>query len=424
MEHANVRCVSTRVILVAHDRPENSFAIPRALEMSSRSTKLVVAAVSASVAALFAAWFWRQRTRETVRIVGDAQSVDALFARRQNTSGASASGDVWTSPLVREPLDAATAIQLFGAGQDVFEHDPFTFYRYKPGLVLHEVWPEHDGGFFEKRTNSLGMREDGELPEKLDALVIATGDSHVDGLCTNAESFPNRLESALRARHPGAAIEVVNTGVSGFSFYNYLGALEKFADRQPKALVVAFYSGNDFLDVLKPWHYFNHTSPPPRTKGYWARIDAARAVSDGAVAIAFNQLVYFQAYPDQVDVSVNAATRVCAEIARQCAQRGVQLTFVHIPTGFDLGGKLEPPFDRVKAVLELSDADLQQYHALADRLIRALRAHGAQVIDLRDEFTGGIRQYYWSDLHINVQGHQKVADRLLPRVEAACGFAR
>lgn len=394
--------------------------------MSSRSTKFVVAAVSAGVAALAGVYAWKLRTRETVRFVGDARSVDELLARREASHGSAvrADGDPWTSALVREPLDAATAIQLFGAGQDVFEHDPFTFYRYKPGLVLHEVWPEHDGGFFEKRTNALGLREDGELPEKLDALVIATGDSHVDGLCTNAESFPNRLEAALRARHPGAAIEVVNTGVSGFSFYNYLGALERFADRKPKALVVAFYGGNDFLDVLKPWHWFNKTSPPPRTKGYWAKIDAARAVSDGAVAIAFNQLVYFQAYPDQIDVSVDAATRVCAEIARRCDALGVQLTVVHIPPGFDTSGKLEPPFDRVKAVLELSDADLQQYHTLADRLIRALRAHGVDVLDLRDQFTGGIRQYYWSDLHINVRGHQKVADLLEARVEAALGFTR
>lgn len=395
--------------------------------MSSRSTKAAVALVTTVVAAVVAWQVWAHRRHDTVRFVGDPRSVDELLALRGASAGANstgARGDPWTEPLVREPLDAAAAIQLFGAGQDVFEHDPFTFYRYKPGLVLHEKWPEHDGGVFEKRTNSLGLREDAEMAERLDALVVATGDSHVDGLCTNAETFPNRLEAALRERHPGRSIEVLNTGVSGFSFYNYLGALERFADKRPKALVVAFYGGNDFLDVLKPWHWFNRTSPPPRTKGYWARIDAARAVSDGAVAIAFNQLVYFQYYPDQIDVAVDAATRVCAEIQRKCAELGVQLFVVHVPVGFEIDGQLAEPYARVKQVLELADADLQQYHALADRLIGALRGHGVEVLDLRDHFTGGLAQYYWSDLHINVHGHQKIADLLAPRVAAACRLAR
>ena len=52
-------------------------------------------------------------------------------------------------------------------------------------------------------------------------------------------------------------------------------------------------------------------------------------------------------------------------------------------------------------------------------MIQRLAARGSEVIDLRKEFQGERGRYYWSDLHINVDGHRRIAELLLPEAEAA-----
>ncbi len=398
--------------------------------MASIQNKLLVAAAATLLAGVFA-WLAIRRAgagRETVVLLDDRGAAQALLVERQSSAAGGLSGAgarLLDAPLVREPISAQDAVQLFAMGAAHFEYDPFTYYRYKGGIDLRVEFPEHEHGFFVKHTSSEGYGERfASLPAKRDRFVVVTGDSHTDGLCDNEETFANRLESALQARHPGLAIEVLNTGVTGYSFYNYLGVLEKLLPEKPDAFVVAFYGGNDFLDVLKPWHYFHHTAPPPRRADYRQRLERASQVSGAAVANAYNQLVYFQSHPDQIEFALAGAAQACGEIQRLCKEHKLALTFVYIPPGFDIDGVLKPAFAKARDVLGLSNADLQEFHRLADKLIAVLHARGAEVLDLREKFPGDIDEFYWNDLHINVKGQQLVADLLLPRIEASCFDAR
>ncbi len=398
--------------------------------MASIRTKLLVlaAATLVSVALAWVAVTRIRAGRETVVLHDDSGAAQALLVERQSGAPGGLSGveaRLLDAPLVREPISAKDAAQLFAMGAAHFEYDPFTYYRYKGGIDLRVEFPEHEHGFFVKHTSSEGYGERfASLPSKRDRFVVVTGDSHTDGLCDNEETFAERLESALLARHPGLAIEVLNSGVTGYSFYNYLGVLEKLLPLKPDAFVVAFYGGNDFLDVLKPWHYFHHSAPPPRRADYRQRLERASQVSGAAVANAYNQLVYFQSHPDQIEFALAGAAQACGEIQRLCEQHKIALTFVYIPPGFDIDGVLKPAFAKGRDVLGLSNSDLQEFHRLADKLIGVLQARGGEVVDLRERFPADIDEFYWNDLHINVKGHQLVADLLLPRIEAACFDAR
>jgi hypothetical protein len=94
--------------------------------------------------------------------------------------------------------------------------------------------------------------------------ILVTGDSHTDGVCNNSESFTNLLEAELSAAHPGEAIEALNAGKGAYSFYNYLGVLERLLPLRPDVFVVAVYGGNDFVESLALRHTFEHGAPPTR----------------------------------------------------------------------------------------------------------------------------------------------------------------
>ena len=394
--------------------------------MASIRTRVLVAAVTTAIAGLgaWAVLAHRRAASGPVRIAGDPAAAQELLVERQQGmrgSLAGASPALSDTKLVREPVSEHDAGRLFAMPDDVFQYDPCTYYRYRGGLERRVELPDHPDGYFIKHTSAEGFSEDFDhLPGKRDLFVVVTGDSHTDGLCNNRESFANRLEAMLAERHAGLAVEVLNTGVSGYGFYNYLGVLENMLPEKPQAFVVAFYGGNDFLDVIKPWHYFHHTALPPRRADYWEKLDRVTAISNAAVANALNQLLFFQYNPDQVDLALAGATQACLEIVRICEDRGIRLFFVYIPPGFSVEGELNPKIAEAKAALALSDYDLNQYHRLADKLIGVLRERGVDVTDLRQAFTGDIGEYYWSDLHINLKAHRRIAELLLPKIEAAC----
>lgn len=394
--------------------------------MATLRTRLLTTVATALVACTLA-WIvisYTGREREPVSLVDHSDAAQALLIEHQSAPQAivpGADGNLIDAPLVREPIPEEAARKLFPMGSAYLEYDPFSYYRYKGGLEIRVEFPEHEGGFFVKHTSSQGFGGHfDQLPAVRDRFIVITGDSHTDGLCNDDETFASRLQTQLVTRHPELAVEVLNTGMTGYSFYNYLGVLEKLLPEKPDAFVVAFYGGNDFLDVVRPWHYFHHTAPPPRRADYRQELDRASQVSGVAVANAFNQLLYFRHHPDQVEFAIAGAAQACGEIQRLCTEHGIALTFVYIPPGFDIDGVLKPAFAKARDALGLANSDLQQFHRLADKLIAVLHGRGAEVIDLRENFPGDIDEFYWNDLHINVKGHQLVADLLRPRIEAHC----
>ncbi|MBI1735160.1 MAG: hypothetical protein HYR51_08305 [Candidatus Rokubacteria bacterium] len=80
--------------------------------------------------------------------------------------------------------------------------------------------------------------------------VAVTGDSQTDLCAPNAETHPGFLEGELRAR--GKKAVVLPYGVGGYSpVQDYLAYKMLLKRYRPDALVVNFYTGNDFNDLLR-----------------------------------------------------------------------------------------------------------------------------------------------------------------------------
>jgi hypothetical protein len=79
------------------------------------------------------------------------------------------------------------------------------------------------------------------------------GDSQTFGNgVAQEQTFAARLESLLRSRMPGRAIDVINAGIAGYDSVQEVKLLERVAPSlKPDIVVVGFYL-NDIVEVLQP----------------------------------------------------------------------------------------------------------------------------------------------------------------------------
>jgi len=385
--------------------------------MTPLRTKLLVAAVVGAAAA--GAGFWwlsAHRAPPRTRLIDDADEVNALLlSRRVDGSGAADKGDTI------DPGEAGVedVRRMFAFTEMLHAFDPRTYYRFRAGLNERYEWPEHPEGHWTRVTNSAGRREDTEARSaRPDLRVVIIGDSHTEGICNNNESFPNRLEARLAATRPGEVIEVVNAGTMGWSFYNYLGATHKLLDElDPDVLVVAFFSGNDFVEVLKPAHFHARSIRPPRPEGYWERIRKVTEISSEALTQGLNQVLYFQAHPHEAELALDAAVRAFDGIRHTCEERGVPLLVVHVPSAFATQRpRVRELLDRFRSTLALSDYDLGIGPRLTHKLLMHLEESGLNVLDLTDELSAMEGRCYWFDFHINLEANERVAELIEQRL--------
>lgn len=386
-----------------------------AMPASSTRARLTLALVSTAAAALAGWWVVERfggRRGESYRFVDTSEELEQVFAER--TGSDSMVGG--PGGLRLEAVDAATAEALFTIIDSVADFDPVCYYRYKPDMTSRRVWPEHPDGGWVLRTNAEGLREDDDAASLrgVDLAILVTGDSHTDGACNNSESFPTLLEERLRRRAPGRTVEALNTGVAGYSFYNYLGNLRRYQGDGPDVFVVAVYGGNDFKGVVKSHHYFRGTQYPPRRKSYFEKIDAAAQVSKKLLAQSLSQVLYFQEYPDQFEVALEGALVTARETRRICEEIGCRVVYVYIPPAYEAPTPaLERMAGRAKEELGLSAADLFVSDRLREQFFAGLAALGIDVLDMGPVYRAQDAPCYWSqDLHINLLGHEKIAEAL------------
>jgi lysophospholipase L1-like esterase len=297
--------------------------------------------------------------------------------------------------------------------------DEVRYSRFRPGLSTRFEWAEHPNGAWTRITNSDGAREDHELAAvREDAFVLVAGDSHTEGMCDNSESFCNRAEAKLAAARPGKSVEVYNTGTSGYSFFNYYGALRAFLGRKPDVFVMVVYGGNDFFETLRPYAFARGVSLPPRAYGYERKLIKAKVLSESALWQCVNQALYLHENPDQVDFAVEAAIATSEEIRKLANENHVPWLVVYIPAAFDQDhAEWRELVEKCKHDLGLDDAALRVANRVADRWIAALAERGVEVVDLRPEFARATKPLYWTDLHIDLAGHELIAGLLAPRLE-------
>ncbi|MFN0009477.1 MAG: GDSL-type esterase/lipase family protein [Planctomycetota bacterium] len=383
--------------------------------MKASHPRILALAIGSVLGLGLAAAAWGLRRVSYGHLVDQNEEVDSLLRERQADAARPPAGGL---PL--EPVDAATAGTLFFAAGPVV-YDPHAYYRPESNLSLEFPLEGYPGGKYVRSTNSAGEREDHEtFTAPLDLFVLVAGDSHTDGVCENRETYPNLLEERLARRSPGRSIEVLNTGTTGYSFYNYLGVLEKYAGRRPAVFITAIYGGNDFLEVLRPHRYFKRLPPPKRAPEYWKTLTSLRWDNDKALSQGGNALLLFQRYPEEAALGLEAAFEVTGEIQRRCAELGIPWLVVYIPSVYDgYTGEQAELVEHVRELLGLAEDDMRALDRLATRLLDRLRERGVDVLDLRQHLVQQGAPWYWSELHINLRAHQKIAELLEPRVEAA-----
>jgi hypothetical protein len=263
------------------------------------------------------------------------------------------------------------------------------------------VWaanfPEY-GGKLVMRTNNLGFYEDHDtapLPKPGVTRIVALGDSFTVGTCTPPENFPNQIERHLNERAGAGKFEVLDAGVGRYSpFQYYVKARVEAVPLQPKHLLVAFYVGNDFLDIIReddrpyltrdpddrvrehPPHFVNYRDPAERPSWleasraysvahaalgptllyqisrvkllylnlanadrglleigrYLSEVRKLDAISHGLMVQSLHQYVWFHRFPDTLQTSLLFTRYTLGKMRELAQQNGIGLTITIIPS--------------------------------------------------------------------------------------------
>ena len=128
--------------------------------------------------------------------------------------------------------------------QDVFETN-LGFAEADPDLIWR-LKPHASGPL---ATNELGLRDPSYDPDA-DFTILLLGDSVSwgNGVDDPREVFPFLLERALDGRHPSRSIEVINSGVPGYSTFQEQRYLELHGDDLDPDLLILQTSLNDAVD--------------------------------------------------------------------------------------------------------------------------------------------------------------------------------
>ncbi len=384
----------------------------------SRLLALVLGGIPALVVGWLALQEWRPREAPSVRLE-DASARLGVLSEYLRANEASVLG-VSRGRIGHLMMTREVTRQVFGEPAREFMYDPLTYSRRKPFLNREVRWKEHPEGGHRVVTNSLGLREDEEISREHPwRRILVTGDSHTDGVCSNSDSYTNRLEARLGEHYKSRSFEALNAGVGGYSFYNYLGAFERYLEFGIDTMVVGVYGGNDFYGVVGPALVF--AGEERRSWGdYYSKIKGAmKGESNPALSQGFLACAYFKRNPDLIDFATQLSIKIMLELQRQCEAEGIQLIVLYIPPACDAQwSRYAPRLRETAEVLELTREDVAVSSRQARQLLGALEREGVAVVDMSPQFRAAPHRLYWSkDLHINLKAHDLIARRLVPLIE-------
>ena len=394
------------------------------------SKQLALAAASTTVSLFLCAWILSLRGEpSTVELVDSREEVQELFesrgaAERLEESGANARE---TEAVLRHwPLTASEATKMFASlgnkKNKRFIVDPQTYFWVQPSQHRMMYFTEYPTKRMRVDTNAMGFRKDVEMQDPApDLRILVTGDSHTEGVVANDELFTERLEETLRQNDAGRSVEVLNAGKGGYSFYNYVGVLEKFADLQPDLFIVTVYGGNDFVESVRPRSFFEGLPQPPPIRRKWQRLLGPDSEAYTPLVSQFlYQALNLQSSTQSRDLARAASQEAVSEIARLCEQRGIEFLLVYLPPASDVQPiYVETEVNAVNALADLGPGAFELADTLASELLEHCEARAIRALDLRPAFRAEDEFLYWKkDHHINIRGHQKVADALAPMVES------
>jgi hypothetical protein len=362
--------------------------------------------------------------RDVLRIQVHAAPTSIAMIRKPSVQGIETTLDPKDPREWRFYLDPDQAEAFFSlkANANRVVYDPWCYERDLGNFVFEFKWPEHPNGKWTWKSNSLGCREDHELDDPpRDVRVLVAGDSHACGVCNDEESFANLLEAKLAAERPKKTVEVLNAALGGYGPFNYLGTLLRFRDFHPKVIVVGFFAGNDFQDVLPLyWHFTRSQWPSPSSDEIKRRMRGMR-VSKDVMGQGFTSIDDFRNWPKTKGVAERATLLLFREMKRVAEKNGAKLVVVFIPNPFDLVWRDPPPLiEATRKELGLSDEDLDISRHMSEAFLDDLKRDGFALVDMRAAYAREPDPPYWrADYHINLRGHQLIAQELQPVVDAA-----
>ncbi|MBJ75825.1 MAG: hypothetical protein CMJ98_02285 [Planctomycetes bacterium] len=387
--------------------------------------RLGVAALSALVAGA-GAWWYLEHGREeasTIEFVDDGSEFRAALEARSDSGEEAVS---FESPAelgrdfarrLNEDLTHKDLLILFPQlKRKKVNKMQGVHYTLIPDRRWQRKFVEHPEGRFVRRTNSLGIRED-ESPSEtpVDQCVLVMGDSHAEGVCSNAETVANQLEARLRGDQPGKSVEVWNLAISGYGGANYLGTLTAYGHLEPEDVVLVFYGGNDFRDSLGPWRYiYRIRGGPPVSQEFITPLRNDGNHGTAMLGQEIHQALTFLKYPEAGRDAVRLTIACGLELDRQCRERGARFLFVYLPPpSVGQPEHFRAPLEKAMVKIKAEPKGLDFCRELADDTLAALEEAGVATLDLRPTFAATPEPLYWStELHLNVRGHALVADQI------------
>lgn len=284
--------------------------------------------------------------------------------------------------------------------------DSLAGHYHSPNYKLNYVWEEHPNHQFEKQTNNFGFVKTNATLEKKDSnmfRILVTGDSHLDGVINNHESFPSLLEKHLNSKFPTIKTEVLNGGVGFYSFVNYAGMYKKFKFLKPDVFIVSVYSGNDFIEAIL--YDPGNKKIIPALQTFWYRLAklAFQIKTNMASTQSTNQLLFFKLFPAKEDIALTIAKKHLQEINQQCLQNNTKLLVVFLPTKIDAEKKFR---QNLKTESGWNDTVLNTTKNLTTSLSNWLKKQNISSINTVPDLSDNqLKLFYDTDQHLNVNGH-------------------
>ncbi|MGH9868303.1 MAG: SGNH/GDSL hydrolase family protein [Candidatus Polarisedimenticolia bacterium] len=330
----------------------------------------------------------------------------------------------WIRLLSERPGDLAAYYRTYRWDRDLF-------YRLQPDLELtltdvaapENVRPATAWRF---HTNGRGYNTP-EVPYGKPAgtlRIVVLGDSSTFGWGVDPEAtYARRLETLLRSRHPGQAIEVINLGVCGYSSFQGRILLAREALRYQPDVVTLSYGSNDYSAVPEPFDVAHR-----RQQGWMgslrgllhhSRAYQAAAAWWGSRRAPARDLV--------LNVGPDRSRENLAAMAREVREAGASPLFVENCTPGDMAGPMleaaamaDVPLMRTSSVLQGALED----HAGGRLRIPELDRTRALYGDVLMQDNPWLAVYLSDHCHPNEAGQRILAEALVPMVEATPAFRR
>jgi len=359
----------------------------------------------------------------TVRTLDLSADVDALIDSNPVEAVSDApvmrDGVAWPGLLITKEKKELLIETFANRHSGRIVSDPDAYFAVRPNYRCEWRFPEHPAKTWFSNSNSYGLR--GRLEpasEPPDLRVIVTGDSHIEGVCLDHETYPVQLGIRLRREFPGKRIESFNAAVGGYDPYNYLGALEKFIALDPDVFVMTVFGGNDFKGAYGIRSYYASTKGEVSDNRIRMKLVESGIDMVGLNPQELTQAVFFLENPDEIENTIATMVALTERMRERCEEEGIELVCVYLPAPL----RAQPQLYReliatIEAALPEFEDPLSSSDRIADGWIEFVKERALRVLDLRPIFRAHEEQLYWrSDYHLNVRGQAVIAESLQPLI--------